>query len=176
MNEYDRMCEDDEVKVNADGQQTWAGFEWASPINGAMREDMCESLRGEDNPDRDDDQIEVLDEAEAEAMLDYLADPKHGYDQSVTEYSAADMIAMFRERAVPYTDWYEVGAGYLEDHYPGLLKDSVAHMDDEHVSQVGANLGGSDHEVERYLWVEANDGRIFAIVRPAYVQAQEEHK
>ena len=65
---------------------------------------------------------------------------------------------------------------YLNDHYPGILKDPLAHMDDEHVGQVGANIGGADHETERYMWIEADDGRIFCIVRTAYIEAEGNRK
>lgn len=166
MNEYDRMCED--PKTNEDGDQVWPGFDWANPAADDHAEDMREALKGYE--EEDGTWVELLDDAKIEALFEYLAEPKHRFDIDERDYSAKNMAAMFEARCVPYDDWYQVGSQYLEDHYPGILKDPIAHMDDEHVHQVGANIGGSDHETERYLWVEADDGRVFCIVRPAYVE------
>lgn len=141
-------------------EPTWPGWAWAKPeaadepdTAAAMREAL---LRCND------------DEEAAYALLEYVADPKHRFDLDETEYSAEAMADMFAERAVEYEDWYQIGSQYLIEHYPGLLQDPLVAMRDEEVSQIGVNIGRSEHEEERYLWVEADGGRVFAIVRPAY--------
>jgi len=164
---HDRMCEDPEV--NEEGHRVWPGFDWANPGADGNAEDMREALAGYE--DEDGTWVQLMDDdAKIDALFEYLAEPKHRFDIDERSYSAKDMYDMFEARCVPYEDWYQVGSQYLEDHYPGILKDSLADMDDEHIGQVGANVGGSEHETERYLWVEADDGRVFCIVRPAYVE------
>jgi hypothetical protein len=167
MNEYDRMCEDPEV--NEDGHRVWPGFDWANP--GTNAEDMREALAGYE---AEDGTWEAMtdDEEQIDALFEYLADPKHRFDIDERNYSAKNMYDMFEARCVPYEGWYQIGHDYLEDHYPGLVGDPLACMHNEDIQQVGANIGGSEHETERYLWVEADDGRVFCIVRPAYADAE----
>lgn len=156
--------------MHDDTTPSWPGFAWANPGLDSSADDMREALQGYE--EEDGTWVTLMDDdAQIDALFEYLAEPKHRFDIDESDYTAKAMAEMFEARCVPYEDWYQIGSQYLEDHYPGLLKNPLASMDDEHVSQVGANLGASDHEAERYMWVEADDGRIFCIVRPAYVES-----
>lgn len=158
---------DDEPQYNENGERIWPGFEWAQPPTHQARDAMCEALLGDDDGDGEPP---MTDEEKVAALLEYLADPKHGYETDETDYTARELAAMFEARCVEYEGWYEVGANYLNDHYSGIIDDPLACMHTEDVQQVGANVGGSEHEEERYLWVEADDGRVFCIVRPTHVE------
>lgn len=165
MNEYDRMCEDDPEDEH--GHRVWPGFDWANPAADNHEEDMREALKGYE--EEDGTWVELMDDkAKADALFEYLAEPKHRFDIDERDYSAKNMAAMFEARCVPYQGWYEIGHDYLEERYPGIIQDPLACMHDEDIQQVGANIGGSEHEMERYMWIEADDGRVFCIVRPAY--------
>jgi len=165
MNEY---YDDDAPKMNEEGHPVWSGFDWANPGI-----DTAEEMRGElaGYQGSDGTWVELIDDTpQIDALFAYVAEPKHRFDIDERDYSAKNMAAMFAARCVEYTGWYEIGHDYLEDHYPGLIQDPLACMHDEDIQQVGANIGGSEHEEERYMWVEAEDGRVFCIVRPAYVE------
>lgn len=174
MNEYDRMCED--VLEDEHGHEVWPGFEWAKPSGEAIAEDMREALTGYD--DEDGTWVELLgsDDEKFDALFEYLAEPKHGYDLDETDYSAKAMAEMFEARCVVYDEdssgYFEIGRIYLDEHYNNVREDPLVGMTDEDVCQVGANIAGSEHEVERYFWYEATDGRVFAIVRPAYADKE----
>lgn len=161
MNEYDRT-----------DKEPWPGFEWAKPSGETIADEMREALAGYYNGlgvwvDLIDD------EAKIDALFEYLAEPKHGYDIDENDYHARTMAAMFEARCVEYDDgYYKVGREYLDDHYGKVYKDPIVGMTEEDIKQVGANLAGSEHESERYMWVEADDGRVFAIVRPAYADKE----
>lgn len=171
MNEYDRMCED--VLEDEHGHEMWPGFEWAKPSGETTADDMHEALTGYDGDDGAWVELLGSDEAKIDALFEYLADPKHGYDIDETDYSAKTMAEMFEARCVEYDDgYYKVGREYLDDHHGEVYKDPIVGMTEEDIQQVGANLAGSEHEKERYMWVEADDGRVFAIVRPAYADKE----
>ena len=108
MNEYDRMCEDDPEDEH--GHRVWSGFDWANPGADGNEEDMREALTGYD--DEDGTWVELLgsDDAKIDALFEYLAEPKHGFDIDETDYSAKAMAEMFEARCVPYEDWYQVGS------------------------------------------------------------------
>lgn len=143
---------------------SWPGFEWANPSQSAMEEDMRDGLA---------EALDLDGEAVA-AVLEYLADPKNGYDTSETKYTAAQLAELFNDNHAEYTDWITVGTEYLNDHYPGLIEDGLAGLDNDVIKQVGVNVGGSEHEVERHFWYEADDGRIFTIARPHHIPVKEE--
>mgnify|MGYP001581742649 FL=1 len=171
MNEYDRMCEDPEV--DEEGHRVWPGFDWANPSADDNDEAMREALGGYQEEDGTWADVLIDDEAKVDALFEYLADPKHGFDIDEADYSAKAMAEMFEARCLVYDEGYlEIGRLYLDDHYGKVHEDPIVGMTDEDVKQGGVNLAGSEHEVERYLWVEADDGRVFCIVRPAYVKAE----
>lgn len=163
------MSEEDYDRTD---KEPWPGFEWAKPSGEAIADQMREALAGYYNGlgawvDLIDDESKI------DALLEYLADPAHGYDIDETDYSGKTMAAMFERRCTEYPEgYYEVGQQYLDEHYSGVDKDPIVGMNEEYVKEVGVNLAGSEHEKARYLWVEADDGRVFAIVRPAFVDQE----
>lgn len=142
----------------------WPGFEWARPSQSAMEEDMRDGLA----------EALDLDGGAVAALLEYVAHPGHGYDIDETDYTAVQLAELFTDNHAEYTDWATVGTQYLDDHYPGLLEDGLVGLDNDAVRQVGVNVGASEHEVERHFWYEADDGRIFAIARPAHIPAKQD--
>lgn len=169
MNEYEDTGEG--LKVNEEGHQVWPGFDWAHP-DAETAEAMREALTG--YQEDDGTWVEIIDDTpQIDALFEYVAEAQHRFDIDEADYSAKDMAAMFEARCTVYDEgYYEVGRDYLREYYDGVHKDPIVGMTEEDIKQVGANLAGSEHEERRYLWVEAEDGRVFCIVRPDYADAQ----
>lgn len=143
---------------NEDAPGAWYGWDWANPGENEleMREALFDHFDGE---------------AGIEAVMAYLAEVDRVLDED-GHYTGEAIAELFKARiAVEYESWAKVAEPWIDDHYPGLLKDPLIRdafgpMVTEWEDLLGRVIAGADST--RYWWHETGAGTILAVLRPGY--------